>query len=187
MDFIWYIYFVYLIGPILLIVLMLMRNRKIDKGIYLTSRFALISYPILVAICIAWIACVDSRPPFTEAERTEIMKTHLMGEQIVLALQAFNDKQAHYPASLEQLVPEYIEQIHPPSFGDTAWIYKRDDKGGFSLELGYDSYCGLSYPVLFNFVDLAWRRWEKGEHPQRTNSMAGADYTTAGGSEANGP
>jgi hypothetical protein len=137
------------------------RRRNTHKVKGFVKRVVFISYPVLFAWVVCAVYFVGGGPPFTEAERTEIMKTHIMGEQIVLALQAFDDKQAHYPASLEQLVPEYIEEIHPPSFGDTAWIYKRDEKGGFSLELGYDSYCGLSYPVVFNFVDRSWRRGDK--------------------------
>jgi hypothetical protein len=187
MDLIWYIYFVYLAGAAVLIVLFLMHNRKIDKAIYLTTRFALISYPILVAICIAFIIYPRSPPPFNEEYRRRQRRTWGTHAEIYGALKAYHDGHGRYPDSLEHLVPEYLNEIELPDIGDSGWIYTRDDKGGFSLELGYDSYCGLSYPVLFNFVDLTWRRWEKGKHPQRPGPMAGVNYTTVGSNEANGP
>ncbi|MHC4084991.1 MAG: hypothetical protein ACYSU3_15705 [Planctomycetota bacterium] len=74
------------------------------------------------------------------------------------SLKAYFDDHGKYLDSLGDLVPKYLDRIKPPKRGQTGWLYSRTEKGHFSLEIGYESYCGLSYPVVYNFVDRGWRR-----------------------------
>ncbi|MHC4694377.1 MAG: hypothetical protein ACYS67_16680 [Planctomycetota bacterium] len=74
------------------------------------------------------------------------------------SLKAYFDNHGKYPDSHGDLVPKYLDRIKPPKRGQTGWLYSRTEKGNFSLEIGYESYCGLPYPVVYNFVDRGWRR-----------------------------
>ncbi|MDH4240572.1 MAG: hypothetical protein OEW48_13510 [Phycisphaerae bacterium] len=74
------------------------------------------------------------------------------------SLKAYFDDHGKYPDSLGDLVPKYLDQIKPPKRGQSGWLYSRTEKGNFSLEIGYESYCGLSYPVVYNFVNRGFRK-----------------------------
>jgi hypothetical protein len=127
-------------------------------------RFVFISYPILLLICLLCITYILKQGPRLTAEERADMIAEMKYESSTVAelmnsLQAYFDDHGKYPDSLGDLVPKYLDRIKPHKRGgQKEWIYSRDENGSFVLGIGYESYCGLSYPVVYNFVDRGWRR-----------------------------
>lgn len=138
-------------------------NINIHKAKNALRRFVFISYPILLLICVLCLTYGYKQAyPLTAKEkadiRADIKDTFYTAGEIMNSLQAYFDDHGKYPDSLSDLVPKYLDRIKPPKRGQTGWLYSRAEKGNFSLEIGYESYCGLSYPVAYNFVNRGFRR-----------------------------
>jgi hypothetical protein len=134
------------------------KKRKRSKMVFL-KRFVFVTYPVLIATCLFCLARIE--PPHTQEELADARDTYLVAVEIRSALKAFFDDMGQHPVSLEELVPKYIGEIRPPKQGDTGWIYTKGDKDDYDLQIAYDSYSGLSYPVAFSYVDLGWHRKEQ--------------------------
>lgn len=52
----------------------------------------------------------------------EIKESQIIGNMIVLSLNTYKADNKKYPKDLEELVPEYIDQIKEPKVG--KWVYK---------------------------------------------------------------
>ena len=52
-----------------------------------------------------------------------------IGEGIIAALQKYKKDNNVFPNDLEQLVPDYLQEIRPPIWGDCEWIYFPEDNG----------------------------------------------------------
>jgi type II secretory pathway pseudopilin PulG len=89
------------------------------------------------------------------------------GARIVQALSSYHAEQGTYPETLDELVPEHIGAVEPPSWGLERWTYRRYTPADVSASDGAPHdvvYFQLSvaanesgYPVLF--YDLAASRW----------------------------
>jgi len=133
-----------------------MRTPKAKNAL---RRFVFISYPILVLICLLCLTYISKVGPLlTAEERADTKDTFDTAGELLSSLEAYFGDHGKYPDSLGDLVPKYLDQIKPPKVGQTGWIYSRGENGNFVLEIGYESYCGLSYPVIYNFINRGWRR-----------------------------
>jgi len=138
-------------------------NVRTHKAKNALRRFVFISYPILLLICLLCSTYIYIKGPRLTAEERADMIAEMKYESSTVAelmnsLQACFDDHGKYPDSLGDLVPKYLDRIKPYKDGKQEWIYSRDENGNFVLGIGYESYCGLPYPVVYNFVDRGLRR-----------------------------
>lgn len=92
------------------------------------------------------------------------------GAVLVAALDSYRQAHGTYPAALDELVPEYVAVIEPPTWGLARWRYRRytpEDVAApaaapsdsvspvfFQLSVAADE---SGYPVLY--YDLPAQRW----------------------------
>ena len=95
---------------------------------------------------------------FGNPEDDDTRESQTIGNEIVGALEKYFADHGQYPNSLNVLVPKYIEQIKPPTWGK-GWIYTPFyGSKTFMLETGYKSWGGSSlYPVMS--YDSDNKRW----------------------------
>jgi hypothetical protein len=63
-----------------------------------------------------------------------IEHSKLGGNKIIAALEKYKKAEGVYPESLEQMIPNYLDQIVSPSYGEQVWRYFPDAKRtSFSL------------------------------------------------------
>ena len=71
------------------------------------------------------------------------------GTELVAALDAYHAANNHYPATLADLVPAFLDEVRMPRWGNREWEYARYKQGdGFSLQVcsnGRDCYPSISY------------------------------------------
>jgi hypothetical protein len=88
------------------------------------------------------------------------------GAVVVDALERHRTAAGTYPESLEQLVPQYLDSIAPPSWGQQRWRYRRYTAADVTDATVTETtvYFQLSvaanengYPVLY--YDVTARRW----------------------------
>ncbi|MCP4591892.1 MAG: hypothetical protein GY842_14240 [bacterium] len=76
-----------------------------------------------------------------------IEESKRIGNGIARALEAYYEDTGIFPASLDQLVPTYIDEIRPPTAGMPVWDYtSSEDYFGLSFGCGKDRYpcCDLN-------------------------------------------
>ncbi len=75
-----------------------------------------------------------------------------LGNEIVEALEGYYADTGRYPASLDELVPKYLNEIKEPLWGDSGWEY-----GGSpaQLKVGYKSR-GQLYPMMVYNSEHGW-------------------------------
>lgn len=57
------------------------------------------------------------------------------GNRIIDSLDAYERDHGAYPATLNELVPQYLSELPPPMAGDSVWRYDREAGAkSFSLE-----------------------------------------------------
>lgn len=101
---------------------------------------------LLVALTAAWYwkrtggwygveALIDGHNPLGLVPPTPqgVNESHARGDKIVTAIHAFHVKHNRYPAQLEDLVPEFLAEIEPPTVGACEWEYRIDENGAFVL------------------------------------------------------
>jgi type II secretory pathway pseudopilin PulG len=94
-------------------------------------------------------------------------ESKVRGAAIVTALGAYRAERGTYPETLQELVPRYLAEVEPPTWGLERWTYRRftpadvsaaddaeDDVVLFQLSVAANE---SGYPVLF--YDLAATRW----------------------------
>jgi hypothetical protein len=75
-----------------------------------------------------------STPNYTKAVQVTAVNQTLVNEaQIVCALERYRLTDSEYPASLDVLVPQFIEQLPPDVIGGQPLHYRRTDDGKFVL------------------------------------------------------
>lgn len=52
-----------------------------------------------------------------------IAETHARDDRVLAATLAYRAHHGSFPADLEHLVPEYIDEIQPPLVGEGVWTY----------------------------------------------------------------
>ncbi len=106
--------------------------------------------PFLVAVCVGpivliavlgaegWFAFAFSGAnPFTyvPCTREREVESLARGDTICAALERCKALSGQHPASLDALVPVYLDRIDPPTLGDRRWRYERHANGGYTLTL----------------------------------------------------
>jgi hypothetical protein len=104
---------------------------------------------------------------YAHRDTGDIEESKRVGAVLVEALYRHRAERGTYPDSLEQLVPDYVESVAPPTWGLRRWRYRRYTSADVSATTAPDSareYFQLSvaaaasgYPVLY--YDLEARRW----------------------------
>ena len=89
-------------------------------------------------------------PNRMESDRLE---TIAIGDEILKALEACFADHNQYPASLEALVPKYLDTVKEPPWGDSGWIY--DAQIG-KISVGYKHRHGSCYPVMYYRSGYGW-------------------------------
>ena len=79
--------------------------------------------PVVVLIVIILISCADYDP----------QKDQKIGEGIIVAISAYKSDHNVYPATLDNLLPKYIETIPLTSSGDKFHYFLSPGDGGYSL------------------------------------------------------
>lgn len=98
----------------------------------------------------------------------QLEESKQVGAVLVEALYRYQEERGSFPDELEQLMPDYVEAVEPPSWGLQRWRYRRytaaDVAPDASVADGGREYFQLSvaasasgYPVLY--YDLEARRW----------------------------
>ena len=70
-------------------------------------------------------------------------------EPVITALRRYKAKHGSFPKALQDLVPEFLDRVPRPPWGDAPWAYEIDAKDG-SFTLGCGEECdaaGNLYPV----------------------------------------
>ena len=77
-----------------------------------------------------------------------ITSTKRAGDRLIAALEEFRTVHGVYPARIEDLAPDHLQEIPEPSAGETGWDYFRPgaDDGGFVLQVGKVE--GRFYPCI---------------------------------------
>jgi hypothetical protein len=65
----------------------------------------------------------------------ELKETERRGETIVVALKQYHADHSHYPFFLDDLCPQYLDEILPPTWGLETWNYTSTGK---DFSLGFD-------------------------------------------------
>ncbi|WP_092051418.1 hypothetical protein [Planctomicrobium piriforme] len=110
---------------------------------------------LAIALCGAGIAAVflllaDGRcAEFFSVDHPNAIKTQRLGDHIIGALNRYREERNDFPKSLEELVPDYLETIPPPLYGERKWVYHRIETPGeppqFELTFGPPNL----YPCVF--------------------------------------
>ncbi|RLC79145.1 MAG: hypothetical protein DRJ03_24025 [Chloroflexi bacterium] len=123
----------------------------------LSSWFFRITYPILVLTVFTMCLLLywSYRDYQTKAYQ---VNTIVNAMSIVNAIEGYRSSNRELPQSLDDLVPMYFSQLYPARWGDSGWIYKKEQKG-FSLTVGYKTSDSLDflYPVMmYNSSNDSW-------------------------------
>lgn len=79
-------------------------------------------------------------------EPKRLAETKSRGNQIVSALENYKGKNDSYPKVLEELVPDYLDEIKQPVWGKKMWEYQQAREGqSFNLMVGEGKH---NYPSL---------------------------------------
>ncbi|MGD8452101.1 MAG: hypothetical protein PVJ57_09810 [Phycisphaerae bacterium] len=115
------------------------------RRIVIPTGFVLCALGVLCALCVLafWALRSDWTPPRIEESKR-------IGDRILEACAAYHEDHGRYPASLDKLVPEYLDRIEPPVAGSKTWRYGGNDEA-CTLTFGQGEHC---YPCCF-------RSWPK--------------------------
>lgn len=83
--------------------------------------------PLVLLLLISMSGCSD--PNWSEEK---IRETQARGDLIIGALEKYRSDTGKYPKTLEQLAPNYLVEIEPPTAGKMEWQYLSGGKN-FSL------------------------------------------------------
>jgi len=83
----------------------------------------LLMVAVMLSSCESWSA-------------SSIEESKKRAEPIIVALEEYFSVHGTFPKRLEDLVPEYIEELPPPTAGTRQWRYKPRERA-FSLSFGY--------------------------------------------------
>lgn len=119
--------------------------------------FIKITYPILVLVILMLLIALHylHKDYRTKAYQVNTITSALA---IVHAIEAYQLATANLPESLEDIAPKYIPFIYPAYWGNTGWIYKKQNEG-FTLAVGYRESVSdnLPYPVIiYSSEDDHW-------------------------------
>lgn len=100
---------------------------------------------------------------YAHRDEASLNETRRAGTGIVSAIEQYSARHDEPPASLDQLVPEYLATVAPPAWGLRRWHYRRftvaappdsSARTYFELSVAADA---SGYPLLY--YDLVARRW----------------------------
>ena len=112
----------------------MVKTKHFDKMKQIGRKFIFISYPIVVLICLFLIYChIDDNN-----RRKKLYETRKEGYKIAVALRQYHNNKNKYPITLGELVPNYLDKLQQPRWGDTGWLYMRSEKD-YLLQVGYKS------------------------------------------------
>jgi hypothetical protein len=63
---------------------------------------------------------------------------------IIQAIYAYEQQKGHFPAALDDLRPDFLEEI-PSTIGGTSFFYFTDSVDGFGIGFPVDSHYGCGY------------------------------------------
>jgi hypothetical protein len=58
------------------------------------------------------------------SSESQLTETRRRGDLVVVALEQFQQDHGRYPASLDELRPQYLREILPPTWGLKTWLYE---------------------------------------------------------------
>ena len=81
------------------------------------------------------------------------------GDVIVEALRAHKARHGRYPATLDDLAPDFLPAIEKPTAGTGEWDYRTFDSGqGFQLMFGEGAHMYPSHSISSRRLDIGWYR-----------------------------
>jgi len=85
---------------------------------------------------------------FEEWSEEDLNATWERGDAIVAALEEYRSKNARYPKTLQDLVPDYMPEVPSPVVGGPEWVYQvREEDQVFDLGFGTPDDLGEPYSV----------------------------------------
>ena len=70
-----------------------------------------------------------------------VVRSKLIGDTVIVALDAYRRDKGQFPHLLEELVPHYLQTVPAPIAGTGQWRYKcHDDGEDFTLSFGTESW-----------------------------------------------
>jgi len=95
------------------------------------------------------------------SDQSKINETKQRGDQIIQALEQFIADQRHYPRSLSELSPKYIEKLPTPAWGLKAWQYEADEDE-FTLKVDESIHTGDGNSRWLRYQGEKWG-WQIGD------------------------
>ena len=80
-----------------------------------------------------------------EWSEADIEATWERGDTIIAALEKYRGANRGYPATLQDLVPDYLPEIPPPVVGGPEWVYQVRETGQV-FDLGFGAPTDLAKP-----------------------------------------
>ena len=91
----------------------------------------------------------------------QFRQTITNGTVVVRAVESFRAARQFYPDTLDDLVPEFIPEIPPASWGQGLWIYRCEDDR-FTLQVSEDGNTGDGNSHWLQYSPVS-RRWDMGD------------------------
>lgn len=95
---------------------------------------------------------------YAHRDEGRLEESKRVGAEVVAGLIAYHSDEGTYPERLDELVPQYLPEVPPPTWGLERWSYERyspaDDIVYFRIAVAANE---SGYPVLY--YDLAASRW----------------------------
>jgi hypothetical protein len=130
------------------------------------SRWAAVLYLILLPPALLLTARLTENVDFRQL-------TERRAERVSQALQAYYDREGHYPDDLSQLTPRYLLSVSEPMIiFDQEWCY---EGGGQQYEFGYVTREHWSNP---NLIGLVYQGTTSPDEGPGTPSFCQAQITT---------
>ena len=70
---------------------------------------------MLIPVAMCFSGCASEQVKIEESKRR--------GDEIIHALEEFRAEKGHYPRALNELLPKYMPEIPPPTWGLREWQY----------------------------------------------------------------
>lgn len=120
--------------------------------------FVLTTYPVLLLLLAATTLYLYAMKADNKRYVNQLC-TVTNALYVVRAVEEYHSKTGNIPESLDSLTPQYIPQIYPAPWGDSGWIYEKQN-GNFTLAVGYkksDSNDFLYPEILYSSENKSWK------------------------------
>jgi hypothetical protein len=75
------------------------------------------------------LVCVAACQGCADWSKEAVAQSQRRGDKIIAALEAYKADHTTYPKALDELVPQYLSKIEPPTAGSEVWFYETYEGG----------------------------------------------------------